>query len=221
MDSTRVRTRLHSRTVIDLDGPRTVDNAPCWIWTGTLSRNSKDPKAGGYGQFSVGKAKGILAHRAAYELAYGPIPAGLTIDHLCHDPETCQPPCTHRACVNPAHLNAVPGRANTLRGGGPSALNAAKTECDSGHEFTEANTLWTGATSRRHRECRTCNRDKARRYSAAERAAEDPDAPCKNGHLRTPENTYIIPVNGSRQCRDCKSEDALRRWSEGTFRPAS
>jgi hypothetical protein len=36
------------------------------------------------------------------------------------------------------------------------------------------------------------------------------DEACRNGHLRTPENTYIRP-GGGRCCRDCKRE-ANRRW---------
>ena len=29
------------------------------------------------------------------------------------------------------------------------------------------------------------------------------DYECRRGHERTPENTYISPTNGKRQCRDC------------------
>lgn len=34
---------------------------------------------------------------------------------------------------------------------------------------------------------------------------------CKRGHLYTPENIYLRPDDGSRQCRTCKKED-LRDW---------
>lgn len=44
----------------------------------------------GYGQLPTGG----LAHRAAYEKAYGPIPKGLLVRHKCDV----------RACVNPEHL---------------------------------------------------------------------------------------------------------------------
>lgn len=51
-------------------------NTGCWLWLrGT---------AFGYGQISVG-GKNAFAHRLSYELLRGPIPAGLTIDHLCRE----------------------------------------------------------------------------------------------------------------------------------------
>ena len=40
----------------------------CWLWTAYLNRT-------GYGQFRVNR-RGVLAHRFAYELVVGPIPAG-------------------------------------------------------------------------------------------------------------------------------------------------
>ena len=59
----------------------------CWLWTGTQQRNSS------YGQFWR-KGKLVRPHRFAYEYFVGPIPDGLTIDHLCGVP----------LCVNPKHL---------------------------------------------------------------------------------------------------------------------
>lgn len=62
----------------------------CWVWKGRL-RN-------GYGSFWIGtKATGKdrYAHRVAYELLVGPIPAGLDLLHSCDNPP----------CVNPAHTN--------------------------------------------------------------------------------------------------------------------
>lgn len=46
------------------------------------------------------------AYRVVYELAVGPIPAGLVLDHLCRV----------IACVNPAHLEPVTHAENVRRG---------------------------------------------------------------------------------------------------------
>jgi hypothetical protein len=50
----------------------------------------------------------LYAHRAMYEQEVGPIPDGFTIDHLCSE----------RACMNPAHLEAVSMATNLQRGRG-------------------------------------------------------------------------------------------------------
>ena len=106
---------------------------------------------GGYGNFAIWP-RNIGAHRMAYELSVGPIPAGLQIDHLCRN----------RGCVNPAHLEAVTGRVNVLRADTFVARQAAQTHCLRGHEFTPENTRVNG----RHRSCKTCARDQKRAVSA-------------------------------------------------------
>lgn len=82
----------------------------CWRWTGVVT-----PR--GYGMFRDGKMRS--AHRWAYESFIGPIPNGLQLDHLCHtDDHSCLggDECPHRRCVNPAHLEPVTARGNSLRG---------------------------------------------------------------------------------------------------------
>jgi len=74
----------------------------CWLWTSVRT-------ADGYGHFRTRVAPGhhryVKAHRWAYEQSHGPIPDGLTVDHLCRN----------RACVRPDHLEAVSITENIRR----------------------------------------------------------------------------------------------------------
>lgn len=137
---------------VDKDGPLPAWApflGPCWLWTGA-------PNASGYGtlRLSGGTRRTVTAHRYAYELRVGPIPDGLTLDHLCRV----------RACVRPDHLEPVTNKENALRGMSPWAENARKTHCVHGHPFDEANT-YMGAW----RVCRTCKMAEQRRRRAAQR----------------------------------------------------
>ena len=57
-------------------------------------------------KLAVGHSARVYAHRASYELAKGPIPDGMHLDHLCR--VTC--------CINPDHLEPVTNRENARRG---------------------------------------------------------------------------------------------------------
>lgn len=57
----------------------------------------------GYGRISQGPNGEVLAHRVAFILAHGPIPAGLYICHHCDNPK----------CVEPTHLYAGTAKDNT------------------------------------------------------------------------------------------------------------
>lgn len=115
----------------------------CWPWMGQIDRQ-------GYGRFNPHR-QGVLAHRAMYEHANGPIPPGLTIDHLCRNPR----------CVNPLHLRAVTQGENVLAPGSraPSAINRLKTHCPKGHPYSGANLK---LSRQGHRHCRVCENERSR-----------------------------------------------------------
>jgi hypothetical protein len=72
------------------------------------------------------------------------LPKGWEPDHLCGNP----------SCWEPAHLEPVTQRENTLRSNNSAAQNARKTHCVNGHPFDEANTY----RARGRRYCRACRR---------------------------------------------------------------
>lgn len=113
----------------------------CWQWMAG--------GVGGYGLLWLKPKKPQLAHRFAYEWLVGPIPDGLTLDHLCRN----------RGCVNPSHLEPVTQGENTLRGQTVAARNAQKTRCIHGHPFDDANTHIAPNGSRI---CRTCRLERSR-----------------------------------------------------------
>lgn len=100
-----------------------VNKTPtCWLWMSPLSNK-------GYGVFWNHTAA-TPAHRFSYELMRGGIENGMQLDHLCRV----------RHCVNPAHLELVTDAENVLRGIGPTAINARKSKCIRGHEFSGVGT---------------------------------------------------------------------------------
>lgn len=102
---------LRNRTVLD-------PVYGCWVWQGAKDRN-------GYGQlrFNYGHFK---AHRFAYTLLVGPIPADIDVHHICEN----------KACCNPDHLMLVSKRDHGRMQNG----QREKTHCVNGHEFTPLNT---------------------------------------------------------------------------------
>jgi hypothetical protein len=58
----------------------------CWPWRGQRSQS-------GYGRtkWPYRDARETAAHRVAYELVHGPIPAGMLVCHRCDNPPCCNP----------------------------------------------------------------------------------------------------------------------------------
>lgn len=132
----------------------------CWLWTAaTQSR--------GYGSVGI-DGRVYSAHRIAYLTLVGPIPDGLTINHICGV----------KRCVRPDHLEAVTYAENNQHAhdtglAAPSPLsqtNAAKIACPAGHFYSDANTY---TNPKGHRQCRTCKRESDRRGRARRNLVKD------------------------------------------------
>lgn len=100
-----------------------VTESGCWEWVGAIAPT-------GYGVYT-GQGGGGGAHRYVYKLLVGPIPEGLTLDHLCRN----------RLCVRPDHLEPVTMFENTMRGNTVAAVNAKKTHCPKGHPYEGDNVV--------------------------------------------------------------------------------
>lgn len=115
---------------------RKIDRSgECHLWVGAV-----DPD--GYGR-ACHRRRMWLAHRLIYTLEVGPIPRGMTIDHVRSRG------CASRACVRLDHLEVASRRENVLRGDTLAAVNAAKTHCPNGH-------VYDGLDSRGWRVCKRC-----------------------------------------------------------------
>lgn len=121
---------------------RTMVTDKCWIFLGARV-------SAGYGKLQYAGTD-YSTHRLAYEVANGAIPAGMVVDHLCHDPSICSGgTCPHRLCINPDHLGLTTRGENAAR-----STRSAATRCVNGHEFTAENT--GRAASSGHRYCKAC-----------------------------------------------------------------
>lgn len=117
----------------------------CWEWAGGRNQGT------GYGFFSV-RSRTIGAHRAAWEVANGPIPAGIDVLHRCDNPP----------CVRPDHLFLGTHRDNMrdmrAKGRWSNGDRPVRTTCKYGHQKVYRPSGWA---------CPTCNAEVKRRRQAA------------------------------------------------------
>ena len=119
----------------------TVDAASCCIET-NYSTGSH-----GYGQVgwhAAARGRSVMqtVHRVAWFAAHGPIPDGMTVDHICRN----------RKCINVDHLRLLTNVENARNNG-----FAIRTHCPKGHTYDETNTRRDG---RGHRRCIACANDR-------------------------------------------------------------
>lgn len=188
--------------------PKVDASGDCWEWTAAKMKR-------GYGVFMHHRDDGTpvyYAHRIAWELLVGPIPGGMTIDHLCYN----------TSCVNPDHLEVVTMQENLrrTRWRPVAETNKRKTHCPRGHPYEGDNLVLYGKGYRR---CKACNPDKYP-YAFKPRPVR---TECIRGHDITGENgrdTKYRRRDGTigtcRRCKTCENEKARAyraRLSEGNI----
>jgi len=135
----------------------------------------------------------VQAHRVAYRLTVGEIPAGLVLDHLCRN----------RWCQNPTHLEPVTCKENIRRG------KLYRSHCSAGHELTEDNIQ---RTKDGYRVCLTCEEIRKNTPRKKRILSET----CKRGHILP--IVGVVRKNGTvaRVCAECNK---IREANRTTHKP--
>lgn len=122
----------------------------CWEWTGGYTNPA------GYGTITIPGEPQKYAHRASYEIEVGPIPDGMTVDHICFNPP----------CIRPSHLQLLSLSANASR-----HMVSTLPTCVRGHVYDADTTYIRSRNGGRQRQCMACQRENQAVYRAKARAA--------------------------------------------------
>jgi hypothetical protein len=182
---------------------RSTDPDGCWIWGGAVNTREAGRD---YGYIWDGSRK-MLAHRWSYEHFVRPIPDGLEIDHTCETPR----------CVRPDHLEAVSHPVNVKRGRrwpvNPDVPRSERVKPDVNRpncpRCGEPYIIYDNGEKR----CRACSNAQARDWwmrthgtGEGTGARNREKTHCSKNHEYTPENTYVDPKTGTRDCKICRKE---------------
>lgn len=169
-------TRPYPDLLAEIRRRTTVAESGCHVYAGTDN---------GYGYKTISHD---YVHRHVHRLLIGPIPDGYEVDHLCFV----------RACVNPAHLEAVTPEENKRR------AFARKLECVNGHPLPEF-------TSGQNRYCAPCHAARERKRRARIAAGLRPPVPV----LEHQHGTQTGYGNGCR-CEPCREAQTIvnARWRQ-------
>lgn len=172
----------------------------CWPWLVGRFQN-------GHGMFWK-NGRYIGAHRRAWELTRGQIPAGLVLDHYRMNPGPRNAPCS-RACVNPSHLELVTPRENNIRGAGVGGMNARKTHCPNGHPYDMVYGI------KKQRGCKRCIRISALATYSRAHGGKVGLHPSKRTECIRGHPFDFVAKDGRRGCRRCKAIKAKRYNDKG------
>lgn len=150
-------------------------NSGCWLWSGGWTSS-------GYGIFGW-PGHTNRAHKAIWEILFGPVSRGLVVRHKCDV----------RCCVNPQHL--ILGTSADNSADMVSRGRAATGIRHGSHRFPDR---WKGRALSEEEKAAI-----ARRVSARAKLQTE----CKRGHALSGDNLYLS--HGRRHCRQCRADRAM------------